>query len=68
VLDLRQRGEHSTTAESLAVCAAGMTYVNFPMNGFATPSAEQLRVPLEVLDVPRRCSCTASRAATVPAP
>jgi len=50
VLDLRQRSEHSIAAESLAVCAAGMTYVNFPMNGFATPNAEQLQVPLGVLD------------------
>lgn len=45
VIDLRRAGEHSTQAESLAVTAAGMRYVNFPMNGFDTPqSAEMARV------------------------
>lgn len=50
VLDLRRPGEHSTAAESVAVCAAGMRYMNFPMNGFDTPSAEQLAVPLAMLE------------------
>jgi tyrosine-protein phosphatase SIW14 len=50
VLDLRRPGEHSTAAESIAVCAAGMHYLNFPMNGFDTPSAEQLAVPLAMLE------------------
>jgi len=69
VLDLRQRGEHSTTAESLAVVAAGMSYVNFPMNGFATPTAEQLREPLGVLDGPGavfvHCKAGCDRTGTV---
>lgn len=52
VLDLRPPGEHSTSAESLAVSAAGMKYVNFPMDGLATPTAAQLRGPLAVLDGP----------------
>jgi protein tyrosine phosphatase (PTP) superfamily phosphohydrolase (DUF442 family) len=50
VLDLRRPDEHSTSAESLAVSAAGMRYVNFPMAAFATPTATQLRAPLAVLD------------------
>jgi protein tyrosine phosphatase (PTP) superfamily phosphohydrolase (DUF442 family) len=50
VVDLRQPGEHSTVAESTAVTAAGMRYVNVPMDGFATPSAVQLALPLSVLD------------------
>lgn len=50
VVDLRRAVEHSVSGESLAVVAAGMRYVNFPMDGFATPNAEQLGVPLRVLD------------------
>ena len=50
VLDLRRPSEHSTTAESLAVVAAGMRYVNVPMDGFATPTHAQLEVPLTLLD------------------
>jgi protein tyrosine phosphatase (PTP) superfamily phosphohydrolase (DUF442 family) len=50
VIDLRRPGEHSTLAESLAVSAAGMRYVNVPMDGFATPTETQLAVPLSVLD------------------
>ena len=50
VLDLRPPHEHSTAAESLAVSAAGMRYVNVPMNALATPTAAQLRAPLALLD------------------
>ncbi len=50
VIDLRRPVEHSTAAESLAVRAAGMRYVNFPMDGFATPTAAQLAVPLALID------------------
>ena len=50
VLDLRRGDEHSVAAESLAVCAAGMRYVNFPMNGSDTPTALQLSAPLALLD------------------
>jgi len=42
VIDLRRVGEHSTEAEARAVEAAGMRYVNFPMNGFDTPTAESV--------------------------
>jgi len=50
VVDLRRPGEHSTAGESLAVTASGIKYVNFPMSGFAAPTAEQLRAPLAWLD------------------
>jgi protein tyrosine phosphatase (PTP) superfamily phosphohydrolase (DUF442 family) len=50
VIDLRRPGEHSTTAESLAVVSAGMLYVNFPMDGFATPTSEQMNVPVALMD------------------
>ena len=33
VIDLRRPNEHSTEAEKKMVEAAGMKYVNFPMNG-----------------------------------
>jgi len=52
VVDLRRPGEHSTAEESTAVHAAGMRYVNFPMNGFATPTHEQMATVLPLLDGP----------------
>ena len=42
-------GEHSAEAESLAVMAAGMRYVNVPMNGFETPRNEQITKILDLL-------------------
>ena len=50
IVDLRQRTEHPVAAESTAVVAAGMRYVNFPMNGFATPTAAQMAQVLPLLD------------------
>jgi protein tyrosine phosphatase (PTP) superfamily phosphohydrolase (DUF442 family) len=50
VVDLRRPIEHSVPEESLAVVAAGMRYLNFPMNGFDTPTAAQLTTPLSWLD------------------
>ena len=50
VIDLRRPGEHSTSAESIAVSTAGMRYVNVPMDGFATPTAAQMAVPVALLD------------------
>jgi len=50
VVDLRRPVEHSVQEESLAVVAAGMRYLNFPMNGFDTPTAAQLTTPLSWLD------------------
>lgn len=40
IIDLRRDGEmgHSTQAEARAVEAAGMRYVNIPMNGMSAPS------------------------------
>jgi len=69
VIDLRQRSEHSTAAESLAVRAAGMRYVNYPMNGFATPTAEQMAQVLPLLDGPDKvfihCKLGCDRTGTV---
>ena len=50
VIDLRRRREHSIEAESTAVHAAGMRYLNFPMNGFATPTTGQIESVLNLLD------------------
>src|SRR5262245_998169 len=52
VIDLRRGVEHSISAESTAVTNAGMQYLNFPMNGFDTPTAEQMARALELLDRP----------------
>ena len=49
VVDLRRASEHSLAAESLAVAAAGMRYVSFPMNGFETPQADQMAKVVEIL-------------------
>jgi protein tyrosine phosphatase (PTP) superfamily phosphohydrolase (DUF442 family) len=50
VIDLRRVTEHSTVRESVAVVAAGMRYVNVPMNGFVTPRADQIDRILGLLD------------------
>ncbi len=50
VIDLRREVEHSTAAESRMVQAAGMLYVNVPMNGFDTPTAEQMAKLLPLLE------------------
>ena len=50
VIDLRQRQEHPIEAESTAVYAAGMRYLNFPMNGFDTPTTGQIEGVLNLLD------------------
>lgn len=50
VIDLRQRREHGIEAESTAVYAAGMRYLNFPMNGFDTPTTGQIENVLNLLD------------------
>jgi protein tyrosine phosphatase (PTP) superfamily phosphohydrolase (DUF442 family) len=50
VIDLRQRQEHAVEAESTAVYAAGMRYVNFPMNGFEIPTTGQIENVLNLLD------------------
>ena len=42
VIDLRREDEHSTVEEARAVAAAGMTYVNVPMNGVVAPRNEQI--------------------------
>lgn len=42
VVDLRRANEHATDAEARAVEAAGMRYVNVPMNGIVAPTDEQI--------------------------
>ena len=50
VIDLCREGEHSVPDEGRAVEAAGMRYVNFPMNGSATPSAAQIAEALRLIE------------------
>ncbi len=42
IIDLRRPEEHSIDREKREVEAAGMHYVNFPMNGFDTPNYDQI--------------------------
>lgn len=48
VIDLRQ--EHPDSAEARAVKAAGMMYVNVPLNGYVAPSDEQVAKVLALFD------------------
>jgi protein tyrosine/serine phosphatase len=50
VLDLRRPGEHSTDEEARAVKAAGMEYVNLPMEGIVAPKEEHVAKALELLN------------------
>jgi len=50
VIDLRLEDEHPTRLESQAVQAAGMRYINIPMNGVVAPSDEQMARALALLD------------------
>ncbi len=50
VIDLRREDEHSSAAESQAVQAAGMNYVNFPMKGVVAPANEQVGKILALLN------------------
>ena len=50
VIDLRRVKEHDTGAEARAVEAAGMRYVNIPMNGIVAPTSEQVVKVLGLLD------------------
>lgn len=53
VIDLRREREdreHSTNAEQRAVEAAGMRYLNVPMNGIVAPSDAQVAKVLAVFD------------------
>src|SRR5215813_9002000 len=42
VIDLRRPNEHDTAAERRAVQAAGMRYINVPMNGVVASSEAQI--------------------------
>jgi tyrosine-protein phosphatase SIW14 len=50
VIDLRLQNEHPTQAERQAVEAAGMHYINIPMNGLIAPTNEQISKVLGLLD------------------
>ena len=55
VVDLRREnedGEHSTAAEAKAVQAAGMRYVNVPMNGIVAPQEADIAKVLNLLNGP----------------
>jgi tyrosine-protein phosphatase SIW14 len=55
VIDLRREGEdgeHSIAAEAKAVEAAGMHYINVPMNGIVAPGNDQISRVLTLLDSP----------------
>jgi tyrosine-protein phosphatase SIW14 len=50
VIDLRRDDEHSTVAEARAVTAAGMNYINVPMNGVVAPTNEQIAKVIALLN------------------
>jgi uncharacterized protein (TIGR01244 family) len=50
VIDLRRADEHSTQAEARAVAAAGMRYINVPMNGSVAPRGTDIVKILTILD------------------
>src|SRR5581483_6427270 len=50
VIDLRRENEHSAQDEKKAVTAAGMRYVNVPMNGVVAPSDRSVAKVLSILD------------------
>lgn len=50
VIDLRREVEHSVAGEKHLVEAAGMKYVNFPMNGFDTPTSDQMVKVLAMME------------------
>jgi uncharacterized protein (TIGR01244 family) len=50
VIDLRWTGEHSQAGEEKAVQANSMKYVSIPMKGMSTPSADQVRQVLALLN------------------
>lgn len=50
VIDLQESGSSRATSEEKAVKAAGMEYVNVPMEGMATPSNESVAKVLALLE------------------
>ena len=50
VVDLRRPNEHSTSAEQQAVKAAGMSYLNVPMNGLFAPTDAIVSKLLRIFD------------------
>lgn len=49
-MDLRREDEHSARAERKAVEAAGMRYINVPMNGVVAPPDEKIAKTLALLE------------------
>src|SRR5689334_6306794 len=50
IVDLRRPDEHSTDAEERAVKAAGMRYVNIPMQGVVSPAEESITKALALMN------------------
>jgi uncharacterized protein (TIGR01244 family) len=50
VLDLRMPDEHSTAGEEQSVKAAGMHYVNIPLQGVVSPSDESIAKALALMN------------------
>ena len=50
IIDLRRDDEHSTVAEAQAVTAAGMNYINVPMNGVVAPTNDQIAKVIALLN------------------
>jgi protein tyrosine phosphatase (PTP) superfamily phosphohydrolase (DUF442 family) len=50
VIDLRREDEHSTAEEAQAVSAAGMIYINVPMQGVVAPRNEDISKILTLLN------------------
>src|SRR5581483_1096935 len=49
IVDLRMPGEHSTDGEAAAVKAAGMRYVNIPLQGVVAPSDASVARVLDLM-------------------
>ena len=60
IIDLRLPGEHATDAEERAVKAAGMRYINIPMQGVVSPNEESIAKALKLMTTSASCSSAPS--------